>query len=71
VIRKDDGTDFISATEREEFISSYFEKIYQPPAGELPLTERVVEEFLGNEICNNPVVINSKLRQDETEFFES
>jgi hypothetical protein len=69
-IRKEDGSAFNSAEEREEFICSFYERIYQPDPGNTPLNDTVVEDFLGPEICNNPVVINSKLNNLETEFFD-
>jgi len=32
---------------------------------------RSIEDFLGPDICNNPIVKNSKLTNNEIEFFES
>jgi hypothetical protein len=34
------------------------------------LRETVVEDFLGPEICNNRVLIDSKLTNDDSQFFE-
>ena len=70
-IRKEDNSDFASDEERNEFIVSFFEKLYKKPSSELVSHENVIEDFLGEEICNSPIVQNSKLTALERECMES
>ena len=70
-IRKEDNSDFASDEERNEFIVSFFEKLYKKPSSELVSHENVIEDFLGEEICNSQIVQNSKLTALERECMES
>jgi hypothetical protein len=69
-IKQDNGDEFRSSVERDSFIRDFYRKIYTPPQGMTELRETVVEDFLGPEICNNRVLIDSKLTNDDSQFFE-
>jgi exonuclease III len=69
-IKKPDGSDFTSDLEREEYIVKCFEDLYKPAdAGQLP--DSVIDDFLGPDIVNSPLVQNSKLSQDEADWLDS
>jgi exonuclease III len=58
-------------TEREEFIVQYFENIYKLPDDHPDTFEGCIEAFLGPQICNNPIILGSKLTQQEAERLNS
>ena len=70
-IKKEDNSDFASKEERNEFIVSFFEKLYKKPVTELGSHENVIEDFLGEDICNSGIVQNSKLTDLERDSMES
>jgi hypothetical protein len=70
-IQKPDGTEFVSAEARESHIRDYFQEIYRDKSGEHNLPVNCIEEFLGPEICANPIVTDSKLTALEREFFDT
>lgn len=65
-IKKDDGTFFESDSERNDFIVGAYEKIYEKDVNEPEDYTNVIEDFLGPEILNNPVVRSSKLTEAES-----
>jgi hypothetical protein len=69
LIRREDGSDFDTAEERHEFIRSFYEDIYNAAPGN-EITENSINDFLAEEICNNPIVKGSKLTGTEREFFD-
>jgi Reverse transcriptase (RNA-dependent DNA polymerase) len=69
-IMQDDGRPFQSAREQEEYIVQFFEKIYVQPPDAPQNFEGLIERFLGPEILNNPIVINSELNNAEAEFLD-
>jgi hypothetical protein len=69
-IKRDDGLDFESSSERYRYIRDFYSAIYNNNTPDRVINERAIEEFLGPEICKNPVVQNSKLTQAEYESFE-
>jgi Reverse transcriptase (RNA-dependent DNA polymerase) len=64
------GSEFEHDGDRVEYIRSFFENIYVQDSNAAPLSDSCVEDFLGPEICENETVKNSKLTQDEKEFFD-
>jgi exonuclease III len=62
----DSGTVFRTDELREEYIVRYFEKIYQVPENSPVDFDNLIENFLGPEICNHPLVQNSKLNAFES-----
>jgi hypothetical protein len=63
------NTPFENDAERNAFITEEFAKIYNP-APTPPLPDDVIEQFLGEEICNNDIVKNSKLMQAERDWLD-
>jgi exonuclease III len=70
-IKRLDGSDFATDTERDEYIVSYFENIYKVPPDTIPLLPNAIAEFLGPDVMNNPIVTNSKLSRVESEGLEA
>jgi hypothetical protein len=70
IIKKADGTDFADPQQRHKFIRNFYSDIYTPVAGNTVLGPNCINDFLGPEICNNPVVINAKLSGDESLFYD-
>ncbi len=64
-IQKDDGTNYGSDRERNEGIVQYYEKLYEKPIDERINYENCIEDFLGAEVLNNPIVQNSFLTETE------
>jgi hypothetical protein len=70
-IRKDDGTVFPSKTEQEAHIVKFYKDLYSLPEVMPEDFTNCIENFLGPEICQHPVVTNSKLNEDEKNNLES
>jgi hypothetical protein len=71
IIGKPDGTKYTTDAERNEGIVSFFENIYRKPADEPSDLSNCIENFLGHEIINNQIVMNSKISQNEFDILES
>jgi exonuclease III len=60
-----DLTPFNNDTDRNEFIVNFFENIYKVPDDAPVNFDGCIERFLGPDICQHPVVTNSKLTAEE------
>jgi hypothetical protein len=69
-ILDDSGEPFVSETARDRYICDFFQLIYTPAVGNVNLHDTCIEDFLGQDICNNPVVLESKLTVGEQETFD-
>jgi hypothetical protein len=69
LIRSDTGEQFASEAARDNHIRDFYRKIYTAPQGNAQLHENCIENFLGAEIANSEIVINSKLTGNESDFF--
>jgi exonuclease III len=68
-IKKYDGSPFQSEEERNQYIYNCFQEIYQnQDAGDLP--DNIIEDFLGQDIANNDIVLNSKLTDEESAWLD-
>jgi hypothetical protein len=71
-IKKDDGSDFESGTEREKFIVDFFADIYSKKNNTSNIDyENCINEFLGPEIINNRLIQNSKITVQEREELDA
>jgi hypothetical protein len=72
-ILDDRGEAFRDEAARDEYICQFYQRIYSPAAGTANrvLEENCIENFLGPEICNNPIVLNSKLTEAEKNMFDA
>jgi hypothetical protein len=68
-IKNDTGTDFLRQSDRYNYIKNFYAGIYRDDRSR-DLQPDAIESFLGEDICNEPVVINSKLTPDETLNFD-
>ena len=50
------GLQFTSELERKTFIKNFYADIYKLPPGEQAWEDGSIENFLGPEVCNHPVV---------------
>jgi exonuclease III len=66
-IRNSDGSPYKSDKDRIEGIVSYYENIYRIPTSDCVNYSECIEQFLGPDILSHPLVINSKLAQEEKE----
>jgi hypothetical protein len=66
----DTGTAFVTVNERTEYIRNFFQKIHKAPDPGDILDENCIQDFLGEDICTNPIVTSSKLNAEESLFFE-
>jgi hypothetical protein len=64
-IKQPDGTNFNSEKEREDYIVSYYSTLYKKPDNERVDYTDCIEQFLGEDICGNRIVQNSKLTAEE------
>jgi Reverse transcriptase (RNA-dependent DNA polymerase) len=73
-IRKEDGSNFGSDAERNEYKVKYFEGIYDKEKNKqgrnLNNYENCIQDFLGADIVNHPVVQNSILSEIESQDLE-
>ena len=60
-VTKPDGTPFDSLNDQRDYITNFYASLYKLPEAELPYAEGAIENFLGPEILNHPVVTNSNL----------
>jgi hypothetical protein len=70
-IRKPDGTAFNSNRERENYIVGFYKSLYSLPENMPENFNNCIEDFLGPDICANPVVINSKINDQERNELEN
>ncbi len=64
VIRDEQGNIFAHQRDRDEYITSFYEKLYKNPARMPANFDNCVEEFLGD-LINHPVIRGCKLTEDE------
>jgi hypothetical protein len=64
-ICKDNGEPFTCKKDREKHIVEFYKKLYSLPENMPADFSNCIENFLGPQICGNPVVQNSKLSEDE------
>ncbi len=67
-ILDEQGSPFDSESARTDSIVSYYEKIYKKPEDDIASYRNCIEDFLGPELLNHPVVSNSKLTELEKIF---
>ena len=60
-IRDNNGNHFRDTADQSNFIVDYFRAIYSVPAGFVKPRAGAIEEFLGANICEHPIVTNSKI----------
>ena len=58
------GLQFTSEPERKTFITNFYAEIYKLPPGEQAWEDGSIENFLGPEVCNHPIVTDSKISPD-------
>jgi exonuclease III len=63
-ICNDDGTDFGSDTERNNFIGNFYKELYSNPDPDAHLPDDCIQQFLG-EVAEHPAVTESKLSDQE------
>jgi hypothetical protein len=69
-VKDDNGQAFRSEADRNSYLIDHFAKIYSTPKRDVNRGSGKIEEFLGPDILNNPIVINSKLKLAERESLE-
>jgi hypothetical protein len=70
-IKDDSGADFSTGALRGDHIRGFYYNIYNPPDAAFQVPVNCVRDFLGEEICENPVVKNSILTVAEKESFDT
>ena len=69
-LKDDTGSSFNTDLELGEYIANFYENLYRAPPGEDTTNDRIVEDFLGDAICNSDMVRNSKLKAHEIAVLE-
>ncbi len=64
------GLPFENVTDQKEFIISHFANSFKKPEDEPDNLEGCIKEFLGDDICNHPLVRNLKLSENEKNSLE-
>ncbi len=64
-ICKPDGSPYLSDAKKLEGMVSYYENIYRIPTNDCSDYSNCIEKFLGVDILNHPIVVNSKLTLEE------
>jgi hypothetical protein len=65
-ITDDDGQPFDSEKDQSDYITNFYSSLYRKDN----YVEGSIEDFLGQEICDHPLVRNSKLSQEEKELLD-
>jgi len=68
IIKKENGEDFNSKEEREDYIKNFWGSLYTKE--NLPLKNLSIAEYLGRDIVQDPIVKNSILTEEEKNRFE-
>ena len=71
LMKNDTGSEFISPAAQGEYIATYYENLYRAPPNEDLVNDRIVEDFLGEEICTSQIVRNSKITEGESVRLEA
>jgi hypothetical protein len=58
------GSPFVGCDEMKEYVRSYYANLYKKDANEPESFENCIENFLGEEICNNPITASRKIPAD-------
>jgi Reverse transcriptase (RNA-dependent DNA polymerase) len=66
-IKKEDGSNFDNNNDLNVYITDFYANLYRRD----PAVEGSIEDFLGQEICDHPLVRNSKLNNNERTALES
>ena len=69
-IKNENGNEFLSKNDRDEYIVKYYEKLYTKPVTEKENLSGCIEEFLGPEILAHPIVQSSILTKTERDKLE-
>jgi hypothetical protein len=65
VIKDDRGDAFVTDKARNQYITNYYRRLYTKNANEVALTDTSISDFLGPDICQSSIVMNSKLTNEE------
>jgi hypothetical protein len=66
-VTNDDGMLFANATDLENYLTNFYAKLYRKD----PEVSGSIEDFRGPDICNHPVVRNSKLMPEQVAELET
>jgi hypothetical protein len=66
LLKDEDGNDFASTELLKEHVTNFYSNLYSLD----PEVEGSIEDFLGEDICNNPIVANSKLTDEQREHLD-
>jgi len=69
-LKKEDGQNFKNENERKAYVREFYKNLYKTPECDLEFNENCIEEFLGEEIINSRLVLDSKIPADLSENFE-
>jgi hypothetical protein len=69
-LKKEDGQNFKNENERKAYVRDFYRNLYKIPECDLDFTENCIEEFLGEEILNTRLVMDSRIPADLSESFE-
>jgi hypothetical protein len=63
-IKNVDGNPFTSCDEMKDYVRSYYATLYKKDANEPQNFDNCIENFLGENICNNPITTSRKIPVD-------
>jgi hypothetical protein len=63
-IKNDNGNPFANNNEMKDFVRAYYANLYKKDANEPANFDNCIENFLGEEICNNPITESRKIPAD-------
>jgi hypothetical protein len=66
IIRDVNGEVFKSTSDRHEYIRNFYSELYKADIG----VEGTIEDFLGPDISNHPIVLESKLKVEERDVLD-
>jgi hypothetical protein len=66
IIRDNNGEEFKSTNDRREYIRNFYSELYKADIG----VEGTIEDFLGPDIINHPIVLESKLKVEERDVLD-
>jgi hypothetical protein len=69
-IKNDTGEVLENDADRNEYITNHYRKLFKEKDDRQPLNANSIRDFLGEEICNNSIVKNSKLTETEKNLLD-
>jgi hypothetical protein len=70
-LKNSNGQDFACEDDMKNYVRDFYQKLYKSPESDSTFNDNCIEDFLGEEILNSRLVLDSKIPPDISENFEN